>query len=69
MFLYPVTEDELNKVVRKLEGKSAPGFDQIPEFLGKEYIQFIKSPLIIIFNVSVNQGILPEIMKVAKIQL
>jgi len=30
MFVSPVTEDELNKVVNKWNGKSATGFDQIP---------------------------------------
>ena len=50
MFVYPVTENELNQVVSKLQGKSATGFDQIPEFLVKEYIQYIKKRLIFIFN-------------------
>jgi len=27
MFVYPVTEDELNRVVSKLKGKSATGFE------------------------------------------
>jgi hypothetical protein len=39
MFVYPVTEDELNQAVSKLNSKSATGFDQIPEFLVKECIQ------------------------------
>jgi len=46
-FVYPVTEDELNQVVSKLKGKSATGFDQIPEFLVKECIHYIKRPLIL----------------------
>ena len=57
MFVYPVTEDELNQVVSTLKGKSITGFDQIPEFLVKECIQYIKKPLIFIFNVSINQSI------------
>jgi hypothetical protein len=31
MFVYPITEDELNPVVSKLKGKSATSFDQIPK--------------------------------------
>jgi hypothetical protein len=67
--VYPVTEDELNQVVSKLQGKSATGFDRIPEFLVKECIQYIKNPLIFIFNVisyhiSINQGIFPDVMKI-----
>ena len=68
MFVYAVTEDELNQVVSKLQGKSATVFDQIPEFLVKECIQNIKKPLIYIFNVSINQGILADLMKIAKIR-
>ena len=45
VFVYPVTEDELNKKRSKLKGKSATGFDQVPEFLVKECIQYIKKPL------------------------
>jgi len=60
MFVCPVTEDELNQVVSKLQGKSTTGFDQIPEFLVKECIQYIKKALIFIFNVSINQGIFAD---------
>ena len=42
MFVYPVKEGKLNQVVSKLQGNSATGFDQIPEFLVKECIQYIK---------------------------
>ena len=59
MFVYPVTEDELNQVVSTLKGKSITGFDQIPEFLVKECIQYIKKLLVFIFNVSINQSIFP----------
>jgi len=65
MFVYPVTEDGLNQTVSKLKGKSATGFDQIPEFLVKECIQYIKKPLIFICNVSINQGISSDLIKIA----
>ena len=65
MFVYLVTEDGLNQAVSKLKGKSATGFDQIPEFLVKECFQYIKKPLIFIFNVSINQGIFSDLMKIA----
>jgi hypothetical protein len=35
IFVYPLTEDKLNKVVYKFKGKASTGFDQIPEFLVK----------------------------------
>ena len=36
MFVYPLTEDKLNKVVCKFKGKASTGFYQIPEFLVKK---------------------------------
>ena len=68
MFVYSVTEDELNQIVSNLKGKSATEFDQKPECLVKECIHSIKKPLIFIFNVSINQGMFPDLIKVAKIR-
>jgi uncharacterized membrane protein YhdT len=68
MFVYPVTEYKLNWVVSKLNSKSSTGFGQIPEFLVKECIQYISKPLIFIFNVSINHGIFPELIKITKIK-
>ena len=68
MFVYPVTEDNLNQLVSNLKGKSATGFDQKPECLVKECIHSIKKPLIFIFNVSINQGIFPDLIRIAKIR-
>jgi hypothetical protein len=67
MFVYPITEHRLNQVVSKLKGKSSTGCDQIPGFLVRECIQYIKK-LIFIFHVSVNKGIFPDSMKIAKIR-
>jgi hypothetical protein len=68
MFVYPVTEDKLNQVVSKLKRKSTTGFEQITEFLVKEYIQYMKKPLILIFNIPINQGIFPDLIKRAKMR-
>jgi hypothetical protein len=37
MFVYPVTENEV-ECVNSLKGNSSAGFDEIPEFLVKQYI-------------------------------
>jgi hypothetical protein len=42
MFLAPITADEILNVTSKLEGKFSAGYDEIPEKLVKESIQFIK---------------------------
>jgi hypothetical protein len=65
MFLYPLTEEKLNKLVCKFKGKASTGFDQVTEFLVKKFSVFSK-PLIFIFNVSINQGIFPELTKMQK---
>jgi hypothetical protein len=68
MCIYRVIESKLNHVVCKLKGKSSTAFDQIPEFLVKECIQYNRKPFVFIFNVSTNQGIFPELIKIAKIR-
>ena len=42
MFAPPVTENEIEKVINKLKGKSSAGFDEIPEFLVKRCTHHIK---------------------------
>jgi hypothetical protein len=68
VFVSPVTEDDVQMVVRTLKGKYSAGYDEIPECLVKEYIQFIKTPLTFIFSMSLQLGIFQDLMKVAKIR-
>jgi hypothetical protein len=56
MFLAPITEDEVLKVTSELNSKFSAGYDEIPEKLVKESIQFIKKPLPFIFNISLCSG-------------
>jgi predicted molibdopterin-dependent oxidoreductase YjgC len=50
MFLTPVTENEALNVTSKLKGKFSADYDETPERLVKESIQFIKKPLTFILN-------------------
>jgi hypothetical protein len=68
MFWLPITEMEIESVVESLKGKRSAGFDEVPEFLVKRCIHYIKKPLVHIFNVSLNSGVFPEKMKIAKIR-
>ena len=68
MFASPVIEIEVENVIKMLKGKSSAGFDEIPEFLVKCCIKFIKVPLTHVFNLSLKFGIFPEFMKMAKIR-
>jgi hypothetical protein len=44
------------------------GYDEIPDKLVKECIQFIKKPLTFIFNISLCSGTFPNLMKIAKVR-
>ena len=68
MFASPVTENEVENVINKLKGKSSAGFDEIPEFLVRRCLRYIKKPLTHILNISLRFGIFPDLMKRAKIR-
>ena len=68
MFASPVTEIEVENVIKMLKGKSSAGFDEISEFLVKLCIKSIKVPLTHVFNLSLKLGVFPELMKKAKIR-
>jgi hypothetical protein len=57
MCVSPVTEDDVQMVVKTLKGKYPAGYNEIPECLVKECILFIKKPLTFIFNTSLQLGI------------
>jgi hypothetical protein len=64
----PVTEEELQNIISKTKGKSSAVYDEIPEYLVKECIKYIKKPLSFIFNTSLKSGVFPELMKIAKVK-
>jgi hypothetical protein len=68
MYLFPITEGEIVTVVSRLKGKASAGADEIPDFIVKECIEFIKKPLNFIFNKSINQGVFPDSLKIANIR-
>ena len=60
-------EREILKIVKSFKSKMSSGFDEIPMFLVKKCILFIAEPLTRIFNESLNSGIFPDKLKIAKI--
>ena len=68
MYITPVSESEIEKVIKNLKGKSSSGFDGVTEFIVKKCVQFIKKPLADICNSSFASGTFPEILKVAIVQ-
>jgi hypothetical protein len=64
MFINPVSENEIEKVLQNLKGKCSSGFDSVTDSIVKKCVQFIKKPLSDICNTSFASGILPEILKI-----
>ena len=68
IFIYPVTEEEVNDLAKSLKGKPTSGNDDIPENLVKQCIHLIKRPLTHIYNISLISGVLPVVWKTAKVK-
>jgi hypothetical protein len=69
MFWLPVTELEIERIIKSLRGKPSAGIDEVPELIVKKSLQFIKKPLLHIFNASlesVGGGGLPVFFKYLK---
>jgi hypothetical protein len=67
MFVAPVTETEVEQVNKGLRSKSSPGFDEILTSSVKQYLCYFTKPLVHLYNVSLQTGIFPDMMKKAKI--
>ena len=65
IFLSPVTQLELDRMIDKLPNKNSSGFDSISNTLLKEIKPWIISPMVDIFNSSLTAGVFPELMKKA----
>ena len=66
LFLTPVSSHEIRNILNLLND-SAPGYDEI--LLGplKLIMPYIQGPLSYICNLSLNQGIFPDILKIANV--
>jgi hypothetical protein len=70
LFLVPVMEEEVLKVTSNLKTKISPGFDEIPDMIVKQCIQYIKKAFdfYTVFNLSLSNGTFPNLMKIAKVR-
>jgi hypothetical protein len=68
MYFGLILEEEIATEISKLKGKSSTGCDGIPDFLVKAFITYLNSPVKCIFSASLNQGVFPDLLKVAKIR-
>ena len=67
MFLFPVTENEVEKVAKGLKNKLSAGIDEIPDYVVKQCIKLLKKPLANIYNTSLESGNFPDQLKIAKV--
>ena len=65
IFLNPVSEKEIEKVIKNLKGKHSSGFDDVTDSIVKKSVQFVKTPIANICNASFTSGIFPEMLKIA----
>jgi len=67
MFCDPITPDEIVRIIHNFPNNKAPGNDNISTKILKEISDNIMLPLIYIFNLSFMTGIVPDLLKVAKV--
>ena len=67
IFFTPVTENEVVEVAKSLKNKFATGNDDIPDYIVKQCIDYLKKPLTDIYNASLESGIFPDQLKIAKV--
>ena len=68
IFFTPVVENEIMQCISKLK-KGSAGHDQIKPSIVKSCSESIASPLTYIFNLSINEGHVPSLLKHAYIQI
>ena len=64
MFLFPVTESEVEKLEK---GKLSAGIDEIPDYVVKQCKTLLKKPLANIYDASLESGIFPDQLIIAKV--
>ena len=62
-----LTDDELKEALRSLKPNKRPGYDNISSNVVNETSDIFFTPLKYIFNLSFQQGIFPENLKIAKV--
>ena len=66
-FISPVTEEEVERELSKLNPNKSAGFDDLSIKIMRQLASHIKHPLTLIFNKSFTTGIIPENLKISVI--
>ena len=67
LFLSPTDGQEIVDICSKFKNGTSSGFDNIKPDIVKTVINFIKTPLCHVFNLSISSGIVPDELKVARV--
>ena len=67
LFLGNITESDVCRIVLKMKSKFSSSLDGISNHFLKQIISTIKMPLTIVINKSLDSGIFPQKMKIAKV--
>ena len=67
VFLSPVIDDEIIKIITKFNQTKSPGHDNIGNNIIKRIAKEISKPLAIVFNLSITTGKVPNQLKSAKV--
>ena len=67
MYMHKTTADEVKKLLNKLDSKKSPGFDELSGKFLKLCAPYISETLANIFNMSISQGVYPELLKTARV--
>ena len=67
IFLTPCAPSELGKLIDGLPNKTSSGYDNISNILLKKLKNELLTPLTLVFNQSLQQGIFPDAMKIAEV--
>jgi hypothetical protein len=65
--LFPVAESEVENVVEGFKNKLLAVINEIPDYVVKQCIKLLKKPLANINNASLESGIFPYQLKIAKV--
>lgn len=65
MFLSPVTESEVESILKNFKNTFSSGDDQIPTLILKSVTQYISEPLARLINMSLLEGVFPSKLKIA----
>jgi hypothetical protein len=65
MFLAPITENELENEIKSMDSSKSPGYDNISNKILKLTAKEISKPLTHIFNLTFQNGVIAEKLKLA----